>query len=69
MAGKAPTPKRASMAGLVEFEAGLGQIPPRKAKKVLSRHKEGVSYRRIGCNVGLSKNTIMRIIRRAAIPA
>jgi hypothetical protein len=27
-------------------------------------HKEGLSYRLIGRNVGLSKNTVMEIVRR-----
>jgi hypothetical protein len=28
-------------------------------------HKEGLSYRLIGRNVGLSKNTVMEIVRRS----
>jgi DNA invertase Pin-like site-specific DNA recombinase len=36
----------------------------RKAKKVLALHREGLSYRLIGRNVGLSKNTVMEIVRR-----
>jgi DNA invertase Pin-like site-specific DNA recombinase len=45
----------------------LGQRPSdRKAKKVLQLHSEGLSYRLIGRNVGLSKNTVMDIIRRAS---
>ena len=48
-----------------------GQRPSdRKAKRVLDMHKEGLSYRLIGRNVGLSKNTVMDIVRRdAAGPA
>jgi putative DNA-invertase from lambdoid prophage Rac len=43
----------------------LGQRPSdRKAKKVLQLHGEGLSYRLIGRNVGLSKNTVMEIVRR-----
>ena len=43
----------------------LGQRPSdKKAKKVLQLHEEGLSYRLIGRNVGLSKNTVMDIIRR-----
>ena len=38
-----------------------------KAKKVLQLHQEGLSYRLIGRNVGLSKNTVMDIIRREAV--
>jgi putative DNA-invertase from lambdoid prophage Rac len=37
--------------------------------KVLELHKEGLSYRLIGCNIGLSKNTVMQIIQRAYQPA
>src|SRR5262249_19330536 len=37
-----------------------GQRPSdKKAKRVLAMHKEGLSYRLIGRNVGLSKNTVM----------
>ena len=36
----------------------------KKAKKVLDMHAEGLSYRLIGRNVGLSKNTVMGIVRR-----
>jgi putative DNA-invertase from lambdoid prophage Rac len=44
-----------------------GQRPSeKKAKKVLQLHEEGLSYRLIGRNVGLSKNTVMEIIRREA---
>src|SRR5262245_47278387 len=42
-----------------------GQRPSdKKAKRVLAMHKEGLSYRLIGRNVGLSKNTVMEIVRR-----
>jgi putative DNA-invertase from lambdoid prophage Rac len=44
-----------------------GQRPSdKKAKKVLVQHKEGLSYRLIGRNLGLSKNTVMEIVKRAA---
>jgi|SRR5262245_5537974 len=36
----------------------------KKAKKVFALHKEGLSYRLIGRNVGLSKNTVIGIVRR-----
>jgi putative DNA-invertase from lambdoid prophage Rac len=43
----------------------VGQRPSdKKAKKVLQLHSEGLSYRLIGRNVGLSKNTVMDIVRR-----
>jgi DNA invertase Pin-like site-specific DNA recombinase len=42
----------------------VGQRPSdKKAKKVLQLHSDGLSYRLIGRNVGLS-NTVMDIIRR-----
>ena len=43
----------------------VGQRPSdKKAKKVLQLHEDGLSYRLIGRNLGLSKNTVMDIIRR-----
>jgi putative DNA-invertase from lambdoid prophage Rac len=45
----------------------VGQRPSdKKAKKVLAMHRDGMSYRIIGRNVGLSKNTVMEIVRRAS---
>jgi DNA invertase Pin-like site-specific DNA recombinase len=42
-----------------------GQRPSdNKAKKVLGLHAEGLSYRLIARNLGLSKNTVMDIVRR-----
>jgi putative DNA-invertase from lambdoid prophage Rac len=42
-----------------------GQRPSdKKAKRVVAMHKEGLSYQLIGRNVGLSKNTVMQIVRR-----
>jgi DNA-directed RNA polymerase specialized sigma24 family protein len=35
---------------------------------VLAMHKEGLSYHLIGRNVGLSKNTVMDIVKRAVAP-
>ena len=44
-----------------------GQRPSdKKAKRVLGLHDDGLSYRLIARNVGLSKNTVMEIVRRAA---
>ena len=37
----------------------------KKAARVLAMHGDGLSYRLIGRNVGLSKNTVMEIVRRA----
>lgn len=37
----------------------------RKASKVLKLHEEGLSYRLIARNLGLSKNTVASIVRRA----
>jgi hypothetical protein len=36
----------------------------KKAKRVLAMHRDGLSYRLIGRNIGLSKNTVMEIVRR-----
>jgi len=41
----------------------------KKAKRVLSLHDEGLSYWLIARNVGLSKNTVMDIVRRQAAVA
>jgi putative DNA-invertase from lambdoid prophage Rac len=45
-----------------------GQPSDKKARWVLAMHKEGLSYRLIGRNVGLSRNTVMDIVRRAVVP-
>jgi len=37
----------------------------RKAKRVLAMHRDGLSCRLIGRNLGLSKNTVMEIVNRA----
>jgi len=48
----------------------VGQRPSdKKAKKVLRLHGEGRSYRLIGRNLGLSKNTVMDIVRRGSASA
>jgi len=55
----------AAIARGVKLGRQVGQRPSdKKAKKVLAMHQEGPSYRLIGCNVGLSKNTVMDIVRR-----
>ena len=42
----------------------------KKVKKVLELAEEGLSYRLIGRNLGMSKNTVMIIIQRSqAVPA
>ena len=47
-----------------------GQRPSdKKAKRVLALHEESLSYRLIARNVGLSKNTVMDIVRRQAAVA
>jgi hypothetical protein len=38
----------------------------KKFGKLLELHKEGLSYRLIGRNLGLSKNTVMQIVQREA---
>ena len=46
----------------------VGQRPSdKKSKRVLAMHRDGLYYRLIGRNVGLSKNTVMNIIRREAV--
>ena len=43
----------------------VGQRPSdKKAKRVLSLHADGLSYRLIARNVGLNRNTVMDIVRR-----
>jgi len=43
-----------------------GQRPSdKKARKVLDLHGQGLSYRLIARNIGLSKNTVMDIVKRA----
>ena len=49
----------------VKFGRQVGQRPSdRKVKRVLGMHADGLSYRLIARNVGLSKNTVMDIVRR-----
>jgi len=38
----------------------------KKAKRVIELSRQGLSYRLIGRNLGLSKNTVMGIVQRAA---
>src|SRR5215510_3947041 len=38
----------------------------RKAKRVITMHRDGLSYRLIGRNLGLSKNTVMEIVNRSS---
>ena len=52
---------------LVVSRARTGLVSVRsdaEAKKVIAIHKEGLSYRLIDRNVGLSKNTDMEIVKR-----
>jgi putative DNA-invertase from lambdoid prophage Rac len=51
--------------------AGLGcnacyRPSDKHTARVLELHAEGLPYRLIGRNLGLSKNTVMEIVRRAA---
>jgi putative DNA-invertase from lambdoid prophage Rac len=43
-----------------------GRPSDRKAQRVLAMHRDGLSYRLIGRNLGLSKNTVMEIVNRAS---
>jgi putative DNA-invertase from lambdoid prophage Rac len=49
----------------VKLGRQVGQRPSdKKAKRVLGMHADGLSYRLIARNVGMSKNTVMDIVRR-----
>jgi len=49
----------------VKLGRQVGQRPSdKKAKRVLGMHADGLSYRLIARNVGLSKNKVMDIVRR-----
>ena len=50
----------------VKLGRQVGQRPSdKKAKRVLGMHADGLSYRLIARNVGMSKNTVMDIVRRS----
>ena len=50
----------------VKLGCQAGQRPSDKiAKRVLDTHANGLSYRQIARNVGMSKNTVMDIVRRS----
>jgi putative DNA-invertase from lambdoid prophage Rac len=50
----------------VKLGRQVGQRPSdKKAKRVLGMHADGLSYRLIARNVGMSKNTVMEIVRRS----
>ena len=52
----------------VKLGRRLGQRPlDKKAKRVLGMHADGLSYRLIARNVGMSKNTVMEIVRRSVL--
>jgi len=54
----------------VKLGRQVGQRPSdKKAKRVLGMHADGLSYRLIARNVGLSKNTVMDIVKRAGTHA
>jgi len=54
----------------VKLGRQLGQRPSdRKARKLLALHYEGLSYRLIARNIGLSKNTVMEIVKRGQMYA
>jgi putative DNA-invertase from lambdoid prophage Rac len=56
-------------AGKVRKSIGrqAGERPSDKhERKVLDLHREGLSYRLIGRNLGMSKNTVMEIIKRGS---
>ena len=52
----------------VKLGGQLGHRPSgKKAKRVLVLHKEGLSSGPIGRNLGLSKNTVMEIVKREVL--
>jgi putative DNA-invertase from lambdoid prophage Rac len=56
---------QAAKARGVVFGRPKGHRPSdKKAKRVLVMHRDGLSYRLIGRNLGLSKNTVMEIVNR-----
>jgi DNA invertase Pin-like site-specific DNA recombinase len=62
-------PQRTQESGVstvgIKLGRQVGQRPSdKKAKRVLGMHADGLSYRLIARNVGLSKNTVMDIVRR-----
>ena len=57
---------QAAKARGIVFGRKKGHRPSdKKAKRVLAMHRDGLSYRLIGRNLGLSKNTVMEIVNRA----
>jgi len=61
---------QAAKARGVVFGRKKGHRPSdKKAKRVLAMHRDGLRYRLIGRNLGLSKNTVMEIVNRASAPA
>jgi len=61
---------QAAKARGVVFGRKMGHRPSdKKAKRVLAMHRDGLSYRLIGRNLGLSKNTVMEIVNRASASA
>jgi putative DNA-invertase from lambdoid prophage Rac len=49
----------------VKLGRQIGQPPSdKKARRMLSMHADGLSYRLIARNVGLSKNTVIQIVKR-----
>ena len=61
---------QAAKARGIVFGRKKGHRPSdKKAKRVLAMHRDGLSYRLIGRNLGLSKNTVMEIVNRASASA
>jgi DNA invertase Pin-like site-specific DNA recombinase len=60
-----------SRSGVVRSKLGrpAGKRPSEKhAEKIRDLREQGLSYRLIGRNLGLSKNTVMSIVRRSSTP-
>ena len=50
------------------MQAARSAPSDKKAKRVLGMHADGLSYRLIARNFGMSKNTVMEIVRRSTGP-
>jgi DNA-binding NarL/FixJ family response regulator len=62
----APTAPRCSEKTRGSGRAHVARRGSSEAKRVMAMHRDGLSYRLIGRNLGLSNNTVMEIVRRNA---
>jgi putative DNA-invertase from lambdoid prophage Rac len=67
MRGRVRSGLAAAGARGVKLGRQVGQRPSdKKAKRIFGMHADGLSYRLIARNIGLSKNTVMEIVRRSS---